>query len=136
MAYEVSVIPGSGFNPGKNTLPYHPKTQERNARGTAMVLLNPEDNSAGVGGAVTQVTIASGVPAKLPMAPLRYRRAISIRNFNPSTGTLYVGFTSGVTSANGFPLEAGESLPMEINGAIEMWGAANASIDVRIIELA
>lgn len=136
MAYEVSSIPGSGLNPSKQAIPTHPKTGERSLRGTSVVVLNPEDNSAGIGGAVSQVTIASGVPAKLPTAPLTYRRAISVRNFNPSTGTLYVGFTSGVTTANGFPLEAGESLPMEINGAIEIWGAANVSIDVRIIELA
>lgn len=136
MAYESSVLIGSGLNPLKYEVPVNPRSQERHLRGSDVVVLNPEDASAGIGGAVTQITMSSGVPVKLPTTPLQYRRALSIRNFNSSTGTLYVGFTSGVTVADGFPLDAGESLPMQMNGAIEVWGITDVAVDVRIIELA
>lgn len=135
MAHEASVIVGSGANPGKSQVPFNQTTQERQLRGTSVVVLNAEDNSAGLGGAVTQIT-TSGVAVQLPSSPLRYRRAISIRNNNPSTGTLYIGFTSGVSTSDGYPVEAGEALPMEINGAIQIWGISSANVDVRIIELA
>lgn len=136
MARESTIIVGSGINPLKQDLVVSPTTNQRHLGGTAVVVLNTEDNSAGTGGEVTQITMASGVPAQLPTTPLSYRRAVSVRNFNPSTGTLYVGFTSGVTTLTGFPLEAGESLPLEVNGGITIWGISNVSIDVRIIELA
>jgi hypothetical protein len=136
MAYESSVTIGSGLNPAKLLVPVNAVSKERHLRGTDVVVLNPEDASAGIGGATTQLTLSSGVPALLPSAPLTYRRAVAIRNFNTSTGTLYVGFTSGVTVADGYPLEAGESFPIQANGAIGIWGITDVEVDVRVIELA
>lgn len=135
MAQESTVIVGSGINPLKQQLGVNPTTHERHLRGTSVVVLNPEDASAGFNGAITQVTTTSGVSIQLPSAPLTYRRAIAIRN-NAGAGTLYVGFTSGVTINDGYPLEAGESFPLQINGDIRVWGVSNFAIDVRIIEVA
>lgn len=135
MAQESTVIVGSGINPLKSQLGVNHVTQERHLRGSSVVVLNPEDASAGIGGAVTKVTTVSGVPTQLPSAPLTYRRAIAIRN-NSNTGVLYVGFTSGVTVNDGYPLDAGESFPLEINTDIRVWGIADSALDIRIIEVA
>lgn len=135
MAYEATTTVGSGINPAKNALPVNPTDGERHLRGTAVVVLNPEDNSAGMSGLVTQLTV-SGVAVKLPSSPLSYRRAVAIRNFNSTSGVLYIGFDSAVTTSNGYPLDAGESLPLQMNGAVDVWGVADTSVDARIIELA
>ena len=136
MANESSIIIGSGLLPAKQNAPYNPRTNERYLRGTAMVLLNPEDASYGMGGQITQLTMSSGVPYSMPSEPIRYRRAVTIKNYNENTGTVYIGFTSGVNSSNGFPLSPQEKLEFNITAAITLWGVSDSTIDVRIIELA
>lgn len=136
MAYESSIIVGSGQNPLKQSdgqLCPNPITKERHLRGTQVVLINPEDASAGGSGLATQVTVGTS-PIKLPTAPLKYRRAIAIHN-NDSTNPIYIGFSSDVTTGTGFPIAAGACLPMDINGAVEVYGISGGSIDVRILEL-
>jgi len=133
MASESSVIVGSGLNPLKLLVPSNATSNESHLRGTNSVIVNPEDSSAGRGGRVTQMNV--GVSAvQIPTIPLDYRRAIAIRN-NSSIAKLYIGFSPGVTTADGFPLNPGESLPLEFNAGIPIWGIADTTADVRILEV-
>lgn len=136
MAYESSIIVGSGQNPLKQDSAHlcpNAITQERHLRGTQVVLVNPEDSSAGGSGMARQVTVGTSV-VKLPTTPLKYRRAIAIYN-NDSVTTLFIGFDSSVTTGTGYPIPAGSSLPMDANGSLEVYGIAASNIDIRILEL-
>ena len=134
MAQESSVIVGSGLNPVKYAIPFNSRSNERHLRGSDVVVVNPEDASAGLSGLASRVILAGGAAQQLPNSPLTYRRAVSVRN--NSAATLYVGFTSAVSTATGYPLASGQSLPLQVNGAIRIWGIADSAVDVRIIELA
>ena len=133
MAYEASVIVGSGINPLKKDVCPNDTTQERHLRGTNVVCLNPEDASAGCSGINTQVNVGT-TAVKLPTTPLKYRRAIAIFN-NDASENLYIGFDSSVTTGTGWPIPPSSSLPMDINGAVEVYGIASSTIDIRILEL-
>lgn len=135
MAYESSVIVGSGLNPRKREqfLPKNSTSQERHLRGTSVVLINPEDNSAGGSGLTGQITVGT-TATKIPTVPLQYRRAVAIFNAS-STETLYIGFNASVTTGTGFPIPPSSSLPMDINAEVEVWGIASASVDIRILQL-
>jgi len=134
MAQESSVIIGSGLNPAKYATPFNARSNERHLRGTDVCVINPEDNSAGLVGSGSQRTTTSNVPTLLPLTPLPYRRAIAI--YNASAAPLYIGFNSNVSASNGFPLASGQTLPLQVNGAIKVWGISASPVDVRIIELA
>ena len=132
MAHESTAIVGSGIAPLKKQLLVNPTTQERHLRGTQVVVVNPEDGSAGGSGLVTAVSVGA-TAVKLPTTPLRGRRAIAV--FNNSSAPLYVGFSPNVTTGNGWPIPAGSSLPMDINGQVELYGIASSTLDIRILEL-
>jgi len=134
MAHEASIIIGSGINPLKKDVPANGTTHESHLRGTNVVLLNPEDCSAGGSGLVTAVTLG-GTVAKLPTTPLKYRRAISILN-NSTSDTVYIGFDPTVTTGTGWPLAAGGSISFDMNGDVLLYGlSSGTSTDVRILEL-
>lgn len=64
---------------------------------------------------------------------LANRKIISI---TPMTGTLYWGFDGSVTTANGTPLQAKQTLVIPANASLHIFGIANAgSIDVRVAEM-
>ncbi len=133
MATESSVIVGSGIHPLKAELPINAQGQQR-LRGTNVVCLNPEDSSAGSSGVITAVTVGTSAVA-LPTTAMSARRALSIRN-NSSTNILYIGFDSIVTTATGFPVRAGESIPFDFTASLMVWGIASAAgTDVRILEV-
>lgn len=132
MAFESSVVVGSGIAPLKKQLPINQTTHERHLRGTQVVVLNPEDGSAGGSGLVTALSVG-GTAVKLPTTPMRGRRAIAV--FNNSAATLYVGFSPNVTTGTGWPVPQGTSLPMDINSDVELYGIAGSTLDVRILEL-
>lgn len=134
MAHEASIIIGSGINPLKQDVPANSTSHESHLRGTNVVLINPEDCSAGGSGLVTAITL--GVTAtKLPVTPLKYRRAISILN-NSTSDIVYVGFDPAITTATGWPLAAGGSISFDMNGQVLLYGiSSSASTDVRILEL-
>lgn len=133
MAYEASVIVGSGINPLKKQVCPNDTTQERHLRGTNVVCLNPEDSSAGCSGLASQINVGT-TATKLPLTPMKYRRAVAIFN-NDSAVTLYIGFDSDVTTGTGWPVPPATSLPMDANASLEVYGIAASSIDVRILEL-
>jgi hypothetical protein len=101
--------------------------------GTNVVVINPEDASAGGMFQTTQIDIG-GVATQIVAAPLEYRRSVAIRN-KSIAGTLYLGETSSVTTDTGFPVEPGEVFQADINGNVQLWGISDATIDVRVIEL-
>jgi hypothetical protein len=134
MARESSVIVGSGINPLKKDLCPNGTTGERHLRGTQVVVLNPEDASAGCSGLATPVTVGS-ITIPLPTAPLKYRRAMSICN-NTTTATLYIGFDPGVTTGTGWPIPPKTSISLDINGQVLVYGIGDSeSMDIRILEL-
>jgi hypothetical protein len=135
MARESSVIVGSGIAPLKKLLCPNQTTQERHLRGTSVVVLNPEDGSAGGSGLVTVVTVG-GAAVKLPSVALKYRRAITIFNNDLNTEILYIGFDPGLSTGTGFPIPAGSSISMDINGQVVVYGISGGNnIDIRILEL-
>ena len=134
MAYESSVIVGSGINPLKKDLCPNGTTQERHLRGTQVVVLNPEDASAGCSGLATPVTVGT-TTIKLPTKPLKYRRAMSICN-NTTSDTLYIGFDPNVTILTGWPIPAGTAISLDINGQVLVYAIGSiASMDIRVLEL-
>jgi len=136
MATESSVIIGSGLNPRKLLVPTNSVSKEAHLRGTDVIVINPEDSSAGRSGLATQINIGTSA-AQIPSVPLKYRRALSIRN-NSTTAILYIGFSSSVTTGTGFPIKPGEALPMDMNAGIIIWGISDANggnADVRVLEL-
>lgn len=134
MAYESSIIVGSGQNPLKNDPGFcSAPGRERFLRGTQVVVINPEDSSAGGSGLASQITVSTSL-VKIPTAPLKYRRAIAIFN-SDATATLFIGFDTTLTTGNGFPIPPSSSLPMDLNGAVEVYAIAPSAIDVRILEL-
>jgi len=134
MAYEASTVVGSGINPLKKEVCPNETTHERHLRGTNVVLLNPEDSSAGCSGAVTAITLTGSV-VKIPETPLKYRRAISVLN-NSQQDTIYVGFDPSLTTGTGWPVGAGCSVSFDMNGEVLLYGVTDGtSVDVRIMEL-
>tara|TARA_R110000824_G_scaffold208303_1_gene393884 strand:- start:784 stop:1191 length:408 start_codon:yes stop_codon:yes gene_type:complete len=134
MAHEASIIIGSGISPLKKDVPANNTSHESHLRGTNVVLINPEDCSAGGSGLVTALTLTATV-AKLPITPLKYRRAVSVLN-NSTADTVYVGFDPAMTTATGWPLSAGGSISFDLNGEVLLYGVSSGSAtDVRILEL-
>ena len=124
MAYEASVIVGSGINPLKKQVCVNDTTKERHLRGTNVVVVNPEDGSAGCSGLASAITVGTSA-VKLPTTPL-----------NSTTETLYLGFDPGVTTGDGWPLAPGGAISFDLNGQVEVYGiSSGASTDVRILEL-
>lgn len=135
MAREASVIVGSGITPLKQAVITNETTQEKHLRGTSVVILNPEDGSAGGSGLASSLTLGAAV-VKLPNVPMRYRRAISIMNNGAGNKAIYIGFSSDINSGTGWPIAAGGSISLEINAEVEVYGlTAGSDIDVRILEL-
>lgn len=134
MAYEASVIIGSGIAPLKKNVPANNTTHESHLRGTNVVVLNPEDGSAGGSGLVTAITLG-GITVQLPSKPLKYRRAMSICN-NSASDTIYIGFDVTVNTGTGWPIAPKNTISLDVNGQVVIYGVSDgASTDVRILEL-
>jgi len=74
------------------------------------------DTAGGSEGDVKTATAEN--PASLLIAAEASRRGLTVRNSLNSADDLYVGFTAGVNASNGFPLQAGESLPLDTTAAV------------------
>lgn len=78
------------------------------------------------------VSVSTSATA-LPSSALASRRALII--YNNGSATIYLG-ASGVTTAAGFPLAAGQSLALEV-GTLAIYGIVAAStVEARIMEIA
>ena len=148
MATEVTITIGSGLlphvGPGFPAISGHfpdgtypvPNQSDalRTLVGDPVVVINPEDFSLHVGLRQQAITVNT-VAIPLPAVALENRRALVIHNDGPTT--LYIG-NSSVTISNGFPLEDGEKISIDIqgHGGVTVYGVAAGAIDVRILELA
>ena len=69
----------------------------------------------------------------LPASALSNRKSIAV--FNNGTVTVYLGDVS-VTTSNGFPLQPGEKVSMDIANGIALYGiTAGTACDVRVLEV-
>lgn len=135
MSTEISVISGSGLAYAKKSTPKGGSLNEISLRGVATAVINPEDASASLSGVASAVTVDTS-PVLLPTTPLKYRRALGILN-NDNTNILYIGFNAEVTTSNGWPIAASNSISLDINGDVKVYGVGSASgVDVRLLELA
>ncbi|MHA2063085.1 MAG: hypothetical protein ACXABY_01770 [Candidatus Thorarchaeota archaeon] len=133
MAREASVLVGSGLTPGLQTMPRNNTTQERHLAGTAVVVLNPEDNAIGGRLQVDQVSVGSSGVLPLPASGvLPYRRSIAIQNLGADT--LYIGSTSGVTALTGFAIAINNTFSIECKNNVEIWAISDGTSDVRTIQ--
>lgn len=77
-------------------------------------------------------------PTVLIPSALSDRAGLVVKNYgqNPGAPTLFIGFTAAeAASGNGFPLEPGEPLGMDIDAGQEVYAVASSgTVDVRIIE--
>lgn len=133
MAYEGHAVVGSGMKPQLEGIPTNPHTGERHQQGTNVVMVNPEDASAGGPFSVTAVSVTA-VATRLPTIPLKYRRAIAVRNNGGNT--IFIGPDSSVTTSTGFPLKTDEIFEADVATTGELWAIAASATDVRVIELA
>lgn len=70
--------------------------------------------------------IDSGANEQIVVAPNPAASGVLVKALTSNTGTIYIG-GSGVSSANGFPLEAGDSVTIPVDDANKVY--AIASID-------
>ena len=147
MPHDINIVVGSGtisnlqpqsplyaFPHGTFLVP-NARDSLRNRRADAVAIVNPSDFSVSIGGRTTQITI--GVSSQeILLSPLEFRRALVIHNNGSST--VYMGFTSAVTIANGFPLVSGEKIAIDMvgNPNMRVWLISDASSDIRLLELA
>lgn len=66
---------------------------------------------------------------QLPANALTRQEAV-VKNPTGATGVVYVGFSSGVTTANGFSLAAGEAVPLAVSNTNQIWVIASAASQV------
>lgn len=132
MAREASVVVGSGITPGLGGVPARSDGSKR-LTGTAVAIINPEDNSAHGVLLNTQQTVGTAASA-LPSGALGGRRSISVYN-NDEAAILYIGSSSGVTTSDGYPVGPGTAFSAELGSNVPLWGVSTIDIDVRILEV-
>lgn len=81
----------------------------------------------------SQITITT-TPTILIPAAITDRSGLILKNHG--TDTLWLGFSDAeATPAIGYPIEAGESLGMDISSGVVVYGAANSgTLDIRILQ--
>lgn len=64
----------------------------------------------------------------------RLKRGIVVKALSTNAGIVYVGFSSSLTTSNGFPLAANESITLEVDSASRIWViASTTSQEVRFL---
>lgn len=92
-------------------------------------------NARAVNGAVTVTTTATAI--NVSGANLANRKNITIYNNSATVGNiLYYGFSTGVTTSNGFPLARNTSVSFELGPNVTVYLiATSGSHNVRVVEL-
>lgn len=96
------------------------------------------DTTVSIAGATnasaTQKTI-SNVAVPVISTSLDDRKAMILRNYS-ETHSLFIGFTMAEANATtGFPLEPKESIPVDLEAGVAVWGIApTGDVDVRIMQ--
>lgn len=69
--------------------------------------------------------------------PLANRSSITLKVSKDNNGTIYIGTNNNVTTANGYPLYAGDTLGMDLTPSSQIWAIAdNANQIIAALELA
>lgn len=85
-----------------------------------------------IGRIKSSATTVSTTATAIPATALTGRRSIVVQN--TGANDIYLG-ASDVTTSNGYPLSAGESLSLDLDGAVILYGIVAAGTEtVRIIE--
>lgn len=116
---------------GSNSSGVEQTPVESNANGKLNVV--DISNNGGVNGAITVGTTA--VIARVGGSNLANRISLTIFNNGNGNQTLYWGYSSGVTTANGTPIFPGDLLSLDVgpNTTVYLIGSA-AGINTRITE--
>ena len=84
------------------------------------------------GSIVVQALTMNGTAAQIPTTNLNSRKSMLIRN--NGAATIFLGW-SNVTTSTGYPLKAGEQLPMAINENCKLYGiTAGTDVEIRVME--
>jgi len=76
-------------------------------------------------GDTNQVTVGtSAVQITATSTPIK---TVTVKADNDNAGNVYVGFSSGVTTGNGFRLAAGEAITIPIDDLSKIWLIADAA---------
>jgi len=90
--------------------------------GTEMALavrsIDSPPNSAGT---TSQTAVGASAVQISSVSPSANRRKIKVKNHSGSPGEIYIGFTSGVTTATGYRLDPGESDNFDFGPALTLW---------------
>ena len=83
----------------------------------------------------SQTTITSSA-AEVLSSPLALRKTVAIKNY--STGVLFFGHISGMTTTDGFPLASSESSILEVDANTRIWMMSDGTFSGRaaFIEIA
>jgi len=85
---------------------------------------------------VSTATTATGTETALPATALKGRESIAIHNVDSATETVWIGPT-GVTSANGFPLNSTmPSISLDLDDSVVIYVISDGtSVSVRTCEI-
>lgn len=87
-------------------------------------------NTSGVNAAASITTTA--VEVKVGASRLVNRKAVTVI---PTNGTIYWGFTSGVTVANGMPVLKNQRVTIAISDNVAVFAISAGTVDVRVVEV-
>lgn len=101
----------------------------------AVAIVNFEDAAAVESFSAQPIVVGTSTAVKLPTTNLIRRRGIAINNNGGAP--IYIGGTSGVTIASGYPVKAGTEKFFEIAACLDIWAiASGTSTDIRVLEIA
>ena len=89
---------------------------------------NNRGNTASVG------TSASEIVGRATAGNSNEKRVIALQNADASN-TVYIGFGSDVTTANGWRMSPNEALTIELMYFDTLWAIGDGTVDVRILAL-
>lgn len=74
----------------------------------------------------SQVSVLTSA-TQLDTSQLSGRKGIVVKALNSNNQKIYVGFSSGVTTGNGYELDAGQFVEMDLSTDKQIWAIANSS---------
>jgi hypothetical protein len=128
MARESSAFAGSGVSVLRHV--YNVPAMQ----GTNNVILNYEDVGSMIGIVQTSglVVGTSAVHLTGPATRLKGRRQVMVHNFGP--GNAFIG-ASTVTTSNGFPINAGSGLNLNVLDYGHLFVVSSSTSNLRILEI-
>lgn len=108
-----------------------------NVSGTSTVSGTVNTNLNGLTEFQTSHTTVGVSAVQLDVTPLAGRSSVSIKAITSSSlNIIYIGNSSGVTTATGFPLYQGDTIQLDVTDAAQIWAISNAASQTAcIVEL-